>query len=77
VPPKRPAPAARLTDYQRETLIRTTEFWGDEMVRCHQDAQANAAEHGLPGPERIAWLADQASGWYEIARLLRTKQAVK
>lgn len=60
-----------LTEYQRTTLVRCADHWGDEMYRLIEERKEAASE------DRLEWMGDQLSGWYEVADALRMKRGVK
>ena len=66
----------KLSDYQRHTLVMQCERWGDQLVETVKERRGRT--DGTPAPtEGTEWLGDQAAEWYELARVLRTKQGIK
>lgn len=68
---------ARLSDDQRNTLVRQIEHWFEVLSDMNGGRAQWLAENGLEAtPERLAWCDEEAAGWYEIARRLRLKEPI-
>jgi hypothetical protein len=63
--------ARQLSDYQRVTLARQCDAWGDQMVRMTEEKPLN--RH----PDKQVWIREQAAAWYEIATEIRCRRGVK
>src|SRR5438128_3955248 len=68
----------RISGYLRETMVRTFERYGDEMLRLRQERLDQAATAGVGPAEQTAhWMGERAAEWYELANVVRNKQTIK